>query len=471
MNNETKNGKKVKKLRREMPEQDPKLRIKNFHEVNLGYSEETSIREANRCLQCGKPLCIEGCPVDIDIPTFIKQIKEHDFVSAINCIKDYNLLPAICGRVCPQEDQCEGKCVMGKRFEPIAIGNLERFLADWEREHMVKSCPDCQPPNGIRVAVVGSGPAGLTCAADLARKGYDVTVYEAFHKAGGVLAYGIPEFRLPKAIVEDEVETLKMMGVKFKYNMVIGKILTIDDLKEMGNQAIFLGIGAGTPRFLRLPGRNLSGVVSANEYLTRVNLMKGFKFPKYHTPLVKGRNVTVIGGGNVAMDSARSALRTGANSVTIVYRRGREQMPAREEEIHHAEDEGVCFRLLRNPVRFIGNENKHVEQMEVIKMRLGEPDKSGRPRPIPIEGSEFKIETDLVIVAIGNNANPLLTSTYPELKTNKWGYIETDEMGRTNLEGIYAGGDIVTGGATVISAMGAGRKAARAIDMDIKKTK
>lgn len=460
--------KSVKNPRQKMPEQHPILRSKNFNEVNLGYSPEIAKIEAERCLQCAKPLCVEGCPVNIDIPQFIKLIKENDIREAIRSIKDYNILPAICGRVCPQEIQCEGKCVLGKKFEPVAIGHLERFVADWERENQLKECPDCEAPNNIKVAVIGSGPAGLTCAADLARKGYDVTIFEAFHKGGGVLVYGIPEFRLPKAILEEEIETLKMLGVKLEYNMIIGKILTIEDLKEIGFKAIFIGIGAGTPRFLGIPGENLKGVVSANEYLTRTNLMKAYDFPKYRTPIVKGKNVTVIGGGNVAMDSARSALRLGANKVTVVYRRAMEQMPARKEEIHHAEEEGIEFQFLTNPVRFIGDDTGKIKQMEVIKMKLGELDASGRARPIQIDNSEYYIPTDLVIIAIGNNANPLLTSTCPKLKLNKWGYIETDENGKTNLEGIYAGGDIVIGSATVISAMGAGRCAAKAIHNYLK---
>ena len=454
--------------RHKMPEQLPVKRINNFDEVNLGYDSGIAVAEAQRCLQCAKPLCVEGCPVNIDIPHFINLIKEQEFRESIRTIKDYNILPAICGRVCPQETQCEGKCVLGKKFDPIAIGYLERFTADWERKNHLKECPDCEAPNNIKVAIIGSGPAGLTCAADLARKGYDVTIFEAFHKGGGVLVYGIPEFRLPKAIVEDEIETLKMLNVKIEYNIVIGKTLTIEDLLDLKFQAMFIGIGAGTPRFLGIPGENLKGVVSANEYLTRTNLMKAYTFPKYRTPVVKGKFVIVVGGGNVALDSARCALRQGANEVKIVYRRTMEELPARKEEVLHAKEEGIVFKLLTNPIRFIGDDQGKIKEIEVISMKLGELDDSGRARPIRIEGTEFRISTDLVIMAIGNNANPLLTSTYPSLNLNNWGYIETDEYGRTNLDGIYAGGDIVTGAATVISAMGAGRKASKGIDTYLK---
>ncbi|KKN47762.1 hypothetical protein LCGC14_0659590 [marine sediment metagenome] len=468
MSKESKKTKSVRTPRYKMPEQDPRLRVKNFKEVNLGYSEEIAKEEAKRCLQCAKPLCIEGCPVNVNIPQFIKLIREGDFHEAIRCVKDYNILPSICGRVCPQENQCESKCVLRKKFEPIAIGNLERFIADWERRNQFKECPDCQAPNNIKIAVIGSGPAGLTCAADLARKGYDVTIFEAFHKGGGVLVYGIPEFRLPKEIVKDEIDILRMLNVKIEYNMVIGKILTIDDLKKKDFKAIFIGIGAGLPRFLKIVGENFKGVITANEYLTRVNLMKAYDFPKYKTPIKIGKKVTVVGGGNVAMDSARSALRLGAERVTIVYRRALEQMPARKEETHHAKEEGIIFQLLTNPIRFIEDGSGNIKEMEVIRMELGELDASGRARPILIENSEFRIKTDLVVIAIGNNANPLLTSTYPELELNKWGNIVVDENGKTNIKGIYAGGDIVTGTATVISAMGAGRRAANAINEYLK---
>ncbi|MBY8985081.1 MAG: NADPH-dependent glutamate synthase [Candidatus Lokiarchaeota archaeon] len=460
--------KKVKIPRQRMPIQVPRLRVRNFKEVNLGFDIEIAQKEAERCLQCAKPLCVEGCPVNINIPEFIKLIKDGDIQEAIRSIKEYNILPAICGRVCQQENQCEAKCVMRKRFDSVAIGSLERFLADWERANQLKECPDCEVPNNIKVAIIGSGPSGLTCAADMARFGYDVTIFEAFHKGGGVLIYGIPEFRLPKEIVEDEIETLKMLGVKIEYNMIIGKILTIDDLKSMGFKTIFIGIGAGSPRFLGIPGENLKGIVSANEYLTRTNLMKAYDFPKFKTPIVKGKNVVVIGGGNTAMDSARTALRLGANTVTIVYRRAMEQLPARREEVHHGEEEGIIFKLLTNPLRFIGDEQGNVKELEVIEMKLGDLDESGRASPIPIENSEFIIKADLVIVGIGNNANPLLTSTYPALNLNKRGNIIVDETGKTNVEGIFAGGDIVTGAATVISAMGAGRRAAKTMNQYLK---
>ncbi|MFX0189099.1 MAG: NADPH-dependent glutamate synthase [Candidatus Hodarchaeota archaeon] len=468
MNNEKKK-KKPRISRQKMPEQDPVLRSKNFNEVNLGYSVEIANKEAGRCLQCDKPLCIEGCPVYVDVPGFIKLIREEKYCEAAWKIKETNALPAICGRVCPQEVQCEGKCVLGKKFEPIAIGHLERFVADYERDTGTCYIPEKEQPNGKSIAIIGCGPAGLTVAGDLVKLGYDITIYEAFHKGGGVLAYGIPEFRLPKDVVNSEIEYLISQGVKIEYNMVIGKILTIDDLKELGYDVIFIGIGAGLPRFLGIPGENLKGVITANEYLTRVNLMKAYNFPKYKTPIVKGKNVTVIGGGNVAMDSARTALRLGAETATIVYRRAMEQLPARIEEIHHAQEEGIILKLLTNPVRFIGDNNGKIKEMEVIQMRLGKLDSSGRARPIPIENSEFRIKTDLVIIAIGNNANPLLTSTFPALKLNKWGNIEVDENGKTNVDGIYAGGDIVSGAATVISAMGAGRKAAKGIDNYLQK--
>ncbi|MBD3230318.1 MAG: NADPH-dependent glutamate synthase [Candidatus Lokiarchaeota archaeon] len=465
-NGKKNNGKKTKKKisRHKMPEQDPSVRIRNFNEVNLGYSPETAVAEANRCLQCPRPKCIEGCPVNVDIPGFIKYIQEGDFCEAEHHIKKFNALPAICGRVCPQEDQCEGNCVLGKKYKPLAIGNLERFVADYERNSGSCYLPEKEPPKNKKIACIGCGPASLTVAGDLIKLGYEVTIYEAFHKGGGVLSYGIPEFRLPKDIVDAEIDYLVAQGVEVKYNMVIGKVLTINDLWEMDYDAIFIGIGAGTPRFLGVPGENLKGIVAANEYLTRVNLMKAYDFPKYKTPVIKGKNITVIGGGNVAMDSARTALRLGAKSVKIVYRRAMEQLPARKEEVHHAIEEGVIFKLLTNPKRFIGDRKGRVKKIEVIKMKLGAPDKSGRARPISIPKSEFTISTDLVIIAIGNNANPLLTSTCPNLELNKWGNIKVDENGKTSIDGIYAGGDIVTGSATVISAMGAGRKAAKSIN-------
>ncbi len=458
----------IRAPRNKMPEQDPSLRGKNFNEVNLGYTPELAKAESERCLQCKKPSCIEGCPVNVDIPAFIRLIKEEKYCEAAYKIKEFNALPAICGRVCPQESQCEGKCVLGKKYEPVAIGHLERFVADFEQQSGSCYLPQRLPPNGKKVACIGCGPASLTVAGDLIKLGYDVTIYEAFHKGGGVLVYGIPEFRLPKRIVKAEIEYLISQGVKIHYNMVIGKILTIDDLWKMGYNAIFIGIGAGLPQFQGIPGENLKGVVSANEYLTRANLMKAYQFPIYKTPYVIGKHVSVIGGGNVAMDSARTALRLGAEKVTIVYRRAMEQIPARKEEVHHTEQEGVIFKLLTNPTRFIGDEKGKIKEMEVIKMELGKPDASGRASPIPIKGSEYIIPVDLVIVAIGNRSNPLLTSTYPKLQLNKGGNLIIDENGKTSVEGIYAGGDITTGSATVISAMGAGRKAARAIHEYLK---
>ena len=450
--------------RQKMREQDPTKRIHNFSEVALGFTEEMAKTEVERCLQCGDPKCINGCPVNIDIPNFIRLIKEDNLLEAIRSIKDYNILPAICGRVCPQEVQCEKACILSKRWEPVAIGALERYVADWEKRNELKECPDCEAPNNIKVAVIGSGPAGLTCAADLARFGFDVTIFEAFHKGGGVLVYGIPEFRLPKEIVEDEIETLKMLGIKIEYNRIIGKTLLIDELKDMGYKAFFIGVGAGLPSMRKISGINLNGVLTANEFLTRANLMKAYKFPEYDTPIKIGKLITVIGGGNVALDSARVAIRLGAEKVIVVYRRSEAEMPARKEEYHHAVEEGIEFQFLSNPVRFLGDHDGVVNKIEVIKMKLGEPDASGRPIPIPIENSEFLIKCDTVIIAIGANANPILTKSIPELKLTKWGYIEADENGKTNLEGIFAGGDIVTGSATVISAMGAGRQAAKAMN-------
>ena len=447
-----------------MKQQDPKIRITNFKEVPLGLTEEMVESETKRCIQCENPLCVSGCPVNIKIPQFINLLKERKFKKALYKIKEDNLLPAICGRVCPQETQCEKMCILGKKGEPIAIGHLERYIADWEMKNNLKECPDCAAPKGVKVALIGAGPAGLVCAGELAMRGYDVTVFEAFHAGGGVLIYGIPEFRLPKDIIKSEIETLEMLNVKLEYNAIIGKILTIEDLKDMGFKAFFIGVGAGLPIFLNVPGLSLNGVLSANEFLTRSNLMKAFRFPKYDTPVKIGKFVTVIGGGNTALDSARTAIRLGAEQVTIVYRRSEEEMPARMEEYHHALEEGIKFQFLTNPVRFIGDKNENVSQMEVIKMKLGEPDESGRRRPLRIEGSEYMIDTDTVIIGIGTRANPILTKSIPELKLNKWGYIETDENGQTNLEGIFAGGDIVTGAATVITAMGAGKKAAHAID-------
>ena len=447
-----------------MREQDPSVRITNFEEVSLGLTEEMVELETQRCLQCENPLCVAGCPVNIKIPQFIKLLKEKKYIKALYKIKTDNLLPAICGRVCPQETQCEQACILNKLGEPIAIGQLERFIADWERKNNLKECPECAVLKGIKVAVIGAGPAGLACAGELAMNGYDVTVFEAFHTSGGVLSYGIPQFRLPKEIIKSEIETLEMLNVKFEYNVIIGKVLTIEDLKEMGFKAFFIGVGAGLPMLLKIPGINLNGVLSANEFLTRSNLMKAFRFPEYDTPVKIGKNVSVIGGGNTALDSARTALRLGAEKVIIVYRRSETEMPARKEEYHHALEEGIQFQFLTNPVRFIGDENENVRKMEVIKMKLGEPDESGRRSPVRIEGSEYLIDTDTVIIGIGTRANPILTKSIPELKLNKRGYIETDEDGQTNIEGVFAGGDIVTGSATVITAMGAGKKAVHGID-------
>jgi len=455
--------KKEKVPRQKMPEQDPKVRAKNFNEVPYGYPPEVAQLEASRCLQCKKPKCIEGCPVEIEIPAFIKLILEGDFTGAARKLKERNSLPAICGRVCPQEDQCEKFCVVGKKDQPVAIGRLERFAADWEREKGEVTIPQKAPSTGKKVAVVGSGPAGLTVAGDLILKGHEVTIFEALHKPGGVLIYGIPEFRLPKAIVQAEVNYLEKLGVKVECNCVIGRIETVDELLQEYD-AVFLGLGAGLPQFLGIPGENFCGIYSANEYLTRSNLMKAYLFPEYDTPIARGKNVAVFGAGNVAMDAARTALRLGADIVRIVYRRSREEMPARIEEIHHAEEEGVQFYLLTAPTRFFGDDNGWVTGFECIKMELGEPDESGRRRPVPIKGSEFQLDCDLAVVAIGTGANPLLTTTTPGLELNKRGYIVADpETGKTSKEGVWAGGDIVTGSATVILAMGAGRKAANSI--------
>ncbi len=455
--------KKEKIPRQKMPEQEPKIRAKNFDEVPYGYTPELAQLEASRCLQCKKPKCIEGCPVEIDIPGFIKLIQEGQYTAAARKIKEKNALPAICGRVCPQENQCEEVCIVGKKDQPVAIGRLERFVADWERTRGEVVIPEKAPATGKKVAVVGSGPAGLTVAGDLILKGHEVTIFEALHKPGGVLIYGIPEFRLPKAIVQAEVNYLEKLGVKVECNCVIGRIETVDELLQQYD-AVFLGLGAGLPQFLNIPGENLCGIYSANEYLTRSNLMKAYLFPQYDTPIARGKNVVVFGAGNVAMDSARTALRLGADTVRIVYRRSRDEMPARIEEIHHAEEEGVQFYLLTNPVRFLGDDNGWVTGVECIRMELGEPDESGRRRPIPIKNSEFQLECDLAVVAIGTGANPLLPTQTPGLELNKRGYIVADpETGKTSKSGVWAGGDIVTGSATVILAMGAGRKAANSI--------
>ncbi|MCX8043361.1 MAG: NADPH-dependent glutamate synthase [Desulfobacterota bacterium] len=449
--------------RQPMPEQPPEQRRRNFDEVPLGYPPEIAQREAGRCLQCKNPACVSGCPVGIDIPRFIRHIREGDFTKAIATLKEKTALPAVCGRVCPQEVQCEQRCVLAKSGEAVAIGRLERFAADIDRAHGSPLLPELPKPTGKSVGIVGSGPAGLTVAGDLILKGHAVTVYEAFHKAGGVLVYGIPEFRLPKAIVQEEVGYLEKLGVCFELNAVIGRTETVDELLAR-HDAVFIAVGAGLPTFLGVPGENLIGIYSANEYLTRSNLMKAYLFPQYDTPIVRGTNVVVVGAGNVAMDAARTALRLGAERVTIVYRRSRNEMPARAEEIHHAEEEGIVFELLTAPVRFLGDTAGRVNAVECIRMRLGEPDESGRRRPVPIEGSNFHIETDMVVIAVGAGANPLITSTTPGLAVNKRGYIIVDpQTGKTRKPRVWAGGDIVTGQATVILAMGAGRIAATSI--------
>jgi len=464
MTEPTEKKKKTQIPRTPMPEQEPKVRAKNFDEVPFGYNPELAKLEASRCLQCKKPACVAGCPVSIDIPAFISLILQEDFRGAARKLKEMNSLPAVCGRVCPQEDQCEKVCILGKKGEPVAIGRLERFAADFEQKQGEFILPPMAPPTGKKVAAVGSGPAGLTLAGDLIKKGHKVTVFEALHKAGGVLVYGIPEFRLPKDIVQSEVDYLEKLGVEIRTDMVIGQIFTVDELMANGYDAVFLGTGAGLPTFMNIPGENLNGVYSANEYLTRSNLMKAYLFPKYDTPIALGKKVAVLGGGNVAMDSARTALRLGADEVYIVYRRSKKELPARIEEVHHAEEEGIKFHFLTLPVEILGKEDGWVCGMKCQKMELGEPDESGRRRPIPIPGSEFVLEVDMVVVAIGTGANPLIPSTTLDLKTNKWGYIIADpETGATSKKGVYAGGDIVTGSATVILAMGAGRKAADAI--------
>nr|WP_240495834.1 NADPH-dependent glutamate synthase [Thermoanaerobacterium sp. PSU-2] len=446
-----------------MPEQEPNQRNKNFKEVALGYEENMAVEEAERCIQCKNQPCVEGCPVHVKIPEFIKLIANRDFEGAYQKIKETNNLPAICGRVCPQESQCESVCTRGKKGEPVAIGRLERFAADW---HMKNKEDKIEKPatNGKKVAVIGSGPAGLSCAGDLAKMGYDTTIFEAFHTPGGVLMYGIPEFRLPKEIVQKEIDSLKKLGVKIETNMVIGKILTIDDLFDMGYEAVFIGTGAGLPKFMGIPGENLNGVYSANEFLTRINLMKAYDFPNSPTPVKVGKKVAVVGGGNVAMDAARSAKRMGAEEVYIVYRRSEEEMPARLEEIHHAKEEGIIFKLLTNPVRIIGDESGNVKGIECVNMVLGEVDESGRRRPVEEKGSEHIIDVDTVIVAIGQSPNPLITSTTEGLDKQRWGgIIVNEETLETSRIGVFAGGDAVTGAATVILAMGAGKKAAASI--------
>jgi glutamate synthase (NADPH/NADH) small chain len=456
-----------------MPRQDPKVRGRNFNEVALGYTEDMASKEANRCIQCPKRPCVDGCPVNVDIPEFIKAIRDNNMPESVRIMKGKNALPGICGRVCPQETQCEEVCTLSKKGAPIAIGRLERYVADWEREHSseLASSPNLPPPTGKKVAVIGSGPAGLTCAADLAKFGHKVTIFEALHIAGGVLMYGIPEFRLPKAIVQGEVDYVKSLGVEIRLDSVMGKLATVDELLESNYDAVFLGTGAGLPMFLDIPGENFNGVYSANEFLTRVNLMKAYLFPEYDTPIKIGKRVAVVGGGNVAMDAARCALRLGADEVYIIYRRSRVEMPARHEEAENAEEEGIIFKLLTNPKRFICNNQGWVTATECYEMELGEPDASGRCRPIVKEGSEFTIDVDVAVVALGTTPNPLIPSTTKGLETRKNGTVVADEeTGKTVKKGVWAGGDVVTGAATVISAMGAGKRAAASIDTYLKST-
>ena len=451
----------------EMPSQKPEERSKNFKEVALGYTAEQAVDEAQRCLSCKNKPCVSGCPVNIHIPAFIEKMAGGDFEGAYQVIAQTSALPAVCGRVCPQESQCEKYCVRGKKGEPVAIGRLERFAADWHNAHSA-GAPEKPAPNGHRVAVIGSGPSGLTCAGDLARLGYEVTVFEALHMAGGVLVYGIPEFRLPKAIVQKEIDGLKAMGVRIETNMVIGRALSIDELLEQGFEAVFIGSGAGLPRFMNIPGENLKGVYSANEFLTRVNLMKAY-LPGSDTPVQQARRVAVVGGGNVAMDAARCAKRLGAEEVYIVYRRSEKELPARAEEVEHAKEEGIVFKLLNNPTRILGDENGGVRGMECLEMELGEPDASGRRRPVEKAGSEFVLDVDCVIMAIGTSPNPLIKSTTQGLDTHRWGgVIVNEETGLTSRPNVYAGGDAVTGAATVILAMGAGKTAARAIHEQLR---
>jgi glutamate synthase (NADPH) small chain len=458
-----KNIQTIAKTKTPMREQAPAERIHNFNEVPFGYAEQQAIAEAGRCLQCKKPLCTEGCPVHIDIPGFIRFVAEGRFIESLTKMKEEQALPAVCGRVCPQETQCESKCIVGKKLEPVAIGRLERFVADYGRTHGGEVEPKMWPRTGKKVAVIGAGPAGITVAGDLARWGHEVVIFEALHLPGGVLMYGIPEFRLPKEIVLHEVNSLKKIGVKILTDHVIGKTQTVDELLQTGFDAVFIGTGAGLPMFQGIPGENAIGVFSANEYLTRINLMKAYDFPQYATPALRAKNVVTLGGGNVAMDSARNALRLGAKSA-IVYRRSRTEMPARSEEIHHAEQEGVVLHLLTNPVRVVSDDEGRICALECIRMELGEPDQSGRPRPVPVKGSEFMIPADALIVAIGNSSNPLVPQTCPDIQVSKWGSIVTDpETMATSKSGVYAGGDIVSGAATVISAMGQAKKAALAM--------
>lgn len=458
---------RMKIPRQPMPEQDGGERSKNFKEVNLGFTEELAKMEALRCLQCPKPVCIDGCPVEVKIKDFINLVANGDFLAAAAKIKEDNMLPAICGRVCPQEEQCEAKCVVGVKGESVAIGRLERFVADYERQHLGLKTSELRPKTGKKVAIIGSGPSGLSCAGDLIQLGHDVTVFEALHELGGVLVYGIPEFRLPKEIVKAELESLKKLGVDFQTNAVIGFTDTIDELMQNGFDAVFIAVGAGLPYFLNIEGENLNGVYSSNEFLTRVNLMKAYKFPEFDTPVfnVKDKTVAVFGGGNTAMDAVRTSKRLGAKNAYIIYRRSDAELPARKEEIHHAKQEGIEFLFLANPNKLIGNENGWLTGVELIKMELGEPDTSGRRKPIPIKDSNYVLDIDMAVIAIGNGSNPIIQQTTPDLGFNKWGNIlVNEETMATNKKGVFAGGDIVTGGATVILAMGAGRKAAKAIN-------
>jgi len=461
------NKERMKISRQAMPQQEGITRVHNFTEVNLGFTEELAKMEALRCLQCPKPTCVEGCPVGIKIGDFISLVAEGDYLGAAAKVKEDNLLPAICGRVCPQEEQCEVKCVVGKKGEPVAIGRLERFVADYEREHVGIRTPEIKPKTNRRVAIVGSGPAGLSCAGDLIQQGHDVTVFEALHKLGGVLIYGIPEFRLPKEIVKAEIDSLKNLGVDFQKNAVVGFTDTVDELLKNGYDAVFIAVGAGLPYFLNIPGENLNGVYSSNEFLTRVNLMKAYQFPDYDTPVFHCENskVAVFGGGNTAMDAVRISKRLGAKHSYIIYRRSDVEMPARKEEIHHAKEEEIEFIYLANPLEFLGTKDGWLKGVKLQKMELGEPDSSGRRRPVPIQGSEYELELDMAVIAIGNGSNPIIQKTTPELQFNKWGNIIVDSATmKTSKAGVFAGGDIVTGGATVILAMGAGRQAAAAIN-------
>lgn len=457
-------------MRNAMPEQPANVRNKNFEEVALGYTKEMAVDEAQRCLNCPKPRCVSGCPVNVEIPAFIQAVAHEDFAEAIKILKRKNSLPAVCGRVCPQENQCESKCVLGIKGESVAIGRLERFVADYARENGIDvTKADDVVPNGKKVAIVGSGPSGLTCAGDLAKLGYDVTLFEALHAAGGVLMYGIPQFRLPKEIVQHEIAALKELGVKIEVNSVIGRTFTIKELmEEEGFDAVYVGTGAGLPHFMHIDGENLNGVYSANEFLTRVNLMKAYEFPNVATPVYVGKKAAIVGAGNVAMDAARTAKRLGAEHVYIVYRRGEDEMPARKEEIGHAKEEGIELRLLNNPVSIKGDEKGWVNGLECVKMELGEADASGRRSPVAIKGSEYILDVDMVVMAIGQGPNPLIKQTTPNLEVNKRGNIVADEVGATSIPGVFAGGDIVTGAATVISAMGAGKRAAVAIDEYLK---